>query len=95
VSFGRVIRERRTALGIGMTDMADRLGISAAYWSRIERDMESPPRDQLIERAAAILGLCLDDVFVEAQRLPPDMRTDMAKVVRAYRRLRAIDRTER
>ena len=45
MSFGRIIRERRTALGIGMTDMADRLGISAAYWSRIERDMESPPRD--------------------------------------------------
>ena len=73
-------------------DMADRLGISAAYWSRIERDLESPPRDHLIERAAAILGLQMDDLFVEAQRLPPDMRGDMAKVVRAYRRLRAIDR---
>ena len=95
MSFGGIIRERRIALGIGLTDLADRLQISAAYWSRIERDMESPPRDQLIERAAAILGLRLDDVFVEAQRLPPDMRTDMAKVVRAYRRLRAIDRTER
>ena len=95
MSFGSIIRERRTAMGIGMTDMADRLGISAAYWSRIERDMESPPRDQLIERAAAILGLCLDDVFIEAQRLPPDMRTDLAKVVRAYRRLRAIDRNAR
>ena len=94
MSFGRIIRDRRTELGIGMTDMADRLGISAAYWSRIERDQEKPPRDELIERAAAILGLRMDDVFVEAQRLPPDMRTDMAKVVHAYRRLRAIDRTK-
>jgi hypothetical protein len=53
------------------------------------RDLESPPRDQLIERAAAILGLQMDDLFVKAQRLPPDMRGDMEKVVRAYRRLRA------
>ena len=91
MSFGGVIREKRSALGIALTDMAERLEISAAYWSRIERDLESPPRDQLIERAAAILGIRMDDLFVEAQRLPPDMRTDMAKVVRAYRRLRSID----
>ena len=92
MSFGSVLRERRTDLNIGLTDMAERLGISAAYWSRIERDLESPPRDHLIERAAAILGLLMDDLFVEAHRLPPDMRQDMAKVVRAYRRLRAIER---
>jgi transcriptional regulator with XRE-family HTH domain len=91
VSFGSVIREKRTELGIALTDMAERLEISAAYWSRIERDLESPPRDHLIERAAAILGIRMDDLFVEAQRLPPDMRTDMAKVVRAYRRLRSIN----
>lgn len=89
MSFGPVIRERRTELGIGLVDMAERLGISAPYLSRIERGLESPPRDQLIERAAAILGLQMDDLFVKAQRLPPDMRTDMEKVVRAYRRLRS------
>ena len=92
MSFGSVLRERRTELSIGLTDMAERLGIPAAYWSRIERDLESPPRDQLIERAAAILGVQMDDLYVEARRLPPDMRQDMAKVVRAYRRLRAIER---
>ena len=53
MSFGSVIREKRTELGIALTDMAERLEISAAYWSRIERDLESPPRDHLIERAAA------------------------------------------
>jgi transcriptional regulator with XRE-family HTH domain len=89
MSFGRVIRERRTALEIGLNEFAERLGISPAYWSRIERDQEKPPRDELIERAAAILGVRMDDLFVEAQRLPPDMRADMAKVVTAYRRLRA------
>jgi transcriptional regulator with XRE-family HTH domain len=88
VSFGSVIRERRTALGIGLNDFAERLEISAAYWSRIERDQENPPRDELIERAAAILGVQVDELFVEAQRLPPDMRRDIGRVVLAYRRLR-------
>lgn len=95
MSFGSVLRHRRTELRIALTDMAERLGISVAYWSRIERDLESPPRDELIARAAAILGVQMDDLFVEARRLPPDMRDDMAKVVRAYRRLRAIDGRER
>lgn len=92
MSFGSVVRERRTALGIGLNDFAERLGISPAYWSRIERDHEKPPRDELIERASAILGVRMDDLFVEAQRLPPDMRKDMAKVVLAYRRMRAINK---
>ena len=90
MSFGGVLRERRIALNIGLVDMSERLGISAPYLSRIERGLESPPRDELIERAAAILGVQMDDLFVQARRLPPDMRDDMEKVVRAYRRLRAI-----
>jgi transcriptional regulator with XRE-family HTH domain len=88
MSFGSVIRNRRTALGISLNDLAERLEISPAYWSRIERDHENPPRDELIERAAAILGVQVDELFVEAQRLPPDMRRDIVRVVLAYRRLR-------
>ena len=85
---GAAIRNRRTALGISLNDLAERLEISPAYWSRIERDHENPPRDELIERAAAILGVQVDELFVEAQRLPPDMRRDIGRVVLAYRRLR-------
>ena len=90
MSFGSVIRNRRTALGISLNDLAERLEISPAYWSRIERDHENPPRDELIERAAAILGVQMDELFVEAQRLRPDMRKDMGRVVLAYRRLRFV-----
>ncbi|WP_431304080.1 helix-turn-helix domain-containing protein [Sediminicoccus sp. BL-A-41-H5] len=92
MSFGAVVRSRRIALGIGLNDFSERLGISPAYWSRIERDFEKPPRDELIERAAAILGERLDDLFVEADRLPPDMRREIGKVVVAYRRIRALGR---
>jgi len=90
MAFGDVIRARRTEMCIGLNDMATRLGISAAYWSRIERDLEGPPRDELIVKAAAILALRLDDLFVEARRLPPDMQRDIGRVVLAYRRMRAI-----
>ena len=90
MAFGDLVRGRRTALAIGLNDMAERLGISPGYWSRIERNLDRPPSDEVVERAAAILGIPLDELFVEAQRLPPDMRKDMGGVVLAYRRLRAI-----
>jgi len=88
MGFGLTVREKRTREGIGLNDFAERLGVSPAYWSRVEREQENPPRDDLIERAAAILGVRMDDLFVEAKRLPPDMRDDLKQVVQAYRRLR-------
>jgi transcriptional regulator with XRE-family HTH domain len=88
MSFGASVRAKRIAEGIGLNDFADRLGVSPAYWSRVEREQENPPRDELVEKAAAILGVRLDDLFVEAGRLPPDMRQDLKQVVHAYRRRR-------
>jgi transcriptional regulator with XRE-family HTH domain len=88
--FGDVVRARRTALMISLNDMAERLGISPGYWSRVERSIDGPPSDELVERVAAILGIPMDELFIESQRLPPDMRKDMGRVVLAYRRLRAM-----
>jgi len=90
MAFGDVVRARRTELAIGLNDMAERLGISPGYWSRVERNLDKPPSDEVVQRTAAILGIPLDRLFVEAQRLPPDMRKDMGQVVLAYRRLRSI-----
>jgi transcriptional regulator with XRE-family HTH domain len=90
MSFGRTVREQRNAKGIGLNEFAERLGISPAYLSRIEREHENPPRDELIERIAAILGIDLDELFVKADRLPPDLRKDLPRVVAYYRRGRAI-----
>lgn len=89
VSFGVLVRARRSEARIGLNDFAARLGVSPGYWSRVERDQEKAPRDALIERAAAILGIRLDELFIAAQRLPPDMQRDLPRVVFAYRRLRA------
>jgi len=90
MAFGHSVRERRIAHGIGLNDFAGRLGISPAYWSRVEREQEKPPRDELVERAAAILGVRVDDLFIEAGRLPPDMRRELKDVVQLYRKQRQI-----
>lgn len=90
MGFGASVRARRIAEEIGLNDFAERIGVSPAYWSRVEREQEHPPRDEYVERAAAILGVRLDDLFIEAGRLPPDMREDLKQVVQAYRRRRQL-----
>jgi len=83
--FGSYVRKKREEADIKLTEFARRLEISPAYWSRIENDKENPPKDELIEKAAAILGIPADELFSEASRLPPDMKQDVANIIRMYR----------
>jgi transcriptional regulator with XRE-family HTH domain len=83
--FGTYVRTKREEVGMTLTEFARQLEISPAYWSRIETGRENPPKDELIEKAATILGLSEDELFIEASRLPPDMQDEVAEVVRLYR----------
>ena len=85
MGFGSWVRAKREQAEITLNDFSRRLDISPAYWSRIEREMEKPPKDELIEKAVLILGLSLDQAFIEARRFPPDMTKDIATAVHAYR----------
>ena len=85
MGFGQFIRSKREQSGIVLNDFSRRIGISPAYWSRIERELEKPPRDELIFRASEVLFLNQDEAFIEAGRLPPDLVKDLGRVVRLYR----------
>jgi HTH-type transcriptional regulator, competence development regulator len=88
MAFGSYIRRKREEAGIPLRVLAQRIDISPAYWSRIEREMEKPPKNELMAKAAEVLELDLDEVFIEAKRLPPDMQQDVRGVVHAYRKLK-------
>lgn len=86
MGFGTYIRQKREAQDISLNDFAHRLGISPAYWSRIEREKENSPKDELIKKAAELLGENPDQAFIEASRLPPDMQGEVATLVAMYRK---------
>ena len=52
LSFGAFIRQRRNERGLTLLDVAGALEISIPYLSRIERDREKAPRDELIRDLA-------------------------------------------
>ena len=52
VGFGSFIRSKRIEAGLSVKQLCQLINISLPYWSRIERDIEYPPRDDLIESCA-------------------------------------------
>lgn len=71
--FGETIREMREAQELGLRVAADRLGISPAYLSRIERGKERPPKPELVKKIARLLGGDADLLFRLADSTDPDI----------------------
>ena len=63
----------RQAQGMGLREAAERLGISPAYLSRVERGKERPPRPEIVKRLAALLGGDSDMLFRLAESTDPDL----------------------
>jgi transcriptional regulator with XRE-family HTH domain len=72
-AFGETIREMREAQNLGLRIAAERLGISPAYLSRIERGKERPPRPELIKKIARLVGADSDTLFRLAASTDPDI----------------------
>ena len=89
-SFGSWFRTEREKAGLSLKELATSIGISQAYWSRIERGLELAPKDALIIAACERLGLkTVDQAFIEAERLPPDMQCDLEFAVSLYREFKS------
>ena len=89
MAFGSWIRGEREQAGISLKEFARSIDISPAYWSRIERELELAPKDSLIIAACQRLRLATDRAFIEAERLPPDMKQDLELAVSVYREFKS------
>lgn len=86
--FGETIREMREAQKLGLRAAAERLAISPAYLSRIERGRERPPKPELIKKLARLLGGDPDLLFRLADSTDPDIAEYMNLVPNAPEFLR-------
>ena len=68
-SFGSWFRAEREKAGLSLKELATSIGISQAYWSRIERGLELAPKDALIIAACERLGLSFLPYFPLANGL--------------------------
>ncbi len=90
-SLGRRIKQRRLEKGMTQRELADAVGITVPYMSKIEADRETPT-DEKIQRIAIQLDLNVDELTLAAGRLPEDvmerLTADPAKALEFLRRVR-------
>ncbi|PTL40511.1 helix-turn-helix domain-containing protein [Alkalicoccus saliphilus] len=55
--IGARVRQFRTARGLTMSELADRAGVAKSYLSAIERDLQTNPSIQFIEKIANVLDV--------------------------------------
>ncbi|MEP1076078.1 helix-turn-helix domain-containing protein [Leptolyngbya sp. PL-A3] len=71
--FGDTLRQLRVAQDMGLRETAGRVGISAAYLSRIERGKEPPPKPEVIKELARVLAADPDVLFRLTSTTDPDI----------------------
>jgi transcriptional regulator with XRE-family HTH domain len=72
-NFGETLRNLRLAQDMGLRETALRVGISAAYLSRIERGKEHPPKPETIKALAKTLAADPDVLFRLSSSTDPEI----------------------
>ena len=71
-SLGQRIRTQRLALELTQREVADAVGITVPYMSKIEADRETPTDDKL-KKLAQTLRMNADELILAAGRIPTDV----------------------
>ena len=74
---------------MSLTRLARRTGVSTSYLCRIEREDGRRASDRLLRKLARVLGLPVDEAFVSARRLAPEVVEWLVTNPDAVRRIRA------
>ena len=70
-ALGATLRRLRMESGLGLRDLARRLGVSSAYLSRVEHGLDAPPTPERLEAVAAELGVPPALLLEVGHRLSP------------------------
>lgn len=59
--IGKRVQQLRLAKGLSLTELAERAGVAKSYLSSIERDIQSNPSIQFLEKVGVVLGISVED----------------------------------
>ena len=89
MTFGQRLRELRKAKGLTQRELADRVGLSFTYLSKIENGAMQPPRGKSITALANALDTDPDELFGLAKKVPSQflehINPEVIKLIRALR----------
>jgi transcriptional regulator with XRE-family HTH domain len=93
-SFGGRIRELRKTRNLSLRALADAVGVSFTYISKIENerlDFGDYPSEDLIRKLAIALTTDEDELLLLAKKVPPDIRERVFERPDAFRKIANLD----
>lgn len=97
-TFGAFVRRKRMEKEIGLREMANMIGVSPTYQSKVERDEFPPPAEDKVKAMAKILEIDTDDLLARAGRVASDISeiikrnpVELAALLRTTKGLSAED----
>lgn len=94
MEFSERIRELRKAKNLSLRTLAEAVGVSFTYISKIENDkldFGDYPSEDLIQKLAAALGADEDELLLLARKVPPEIRERVFERPDAFRKLANLD----
>jgi transcriptional regulator with XRE-family HTH domain len=81
--FGEILRDSRISAGVGLRELARKIGKSPGYLSDVENGNVPPPSEAVILNIAAALGVGKEALLRAASKLDPEVSEYVAHEPRA------------
>lgn len=80
--IGEKIKQLRTEKKMSISELAERAGVAKSYLSSIERNLQTNPSIQFIEKISTVLGTTVNDLLREEKISgPEDLDNEWLKIV--------------
>ena len=92
--FGEKIKELRKAKNLGQRALAEQVGISFTYLSKIENDKLASaefPSEDTIKKLAKALGADADELLLMAKKVPDSIKKRVIERPDAFRKFASLD----
>ncbi len=63
--IGERVKRYRKERGLSLTELADRAGVAKSYLSSIERNIQSNPSIQFLEKISSVLGINVETLLLD------------------------------
>ncbi|MGM0874193.1 MAG: helix-turn-helix domain-containing protein [Bacillota bacterium] len=69
--IGPRIKKYRTQKNLSLSELAERAGVAKSYLSSIERNLQSNPSVQFLEKVSVVLGVSVNTLLEEQSETDP------------------------
>ncbi|SDK03571.1 helix-turn-helix domain-containing protein [Sediminibacillus albus] len=81
--IGEKIKQLRQEKKMSLSELADQAGVAKSYLSSIERNLQTNPSIQFIEKVSAVLGVSINDLLMkeDSEEMKKQLDEDWLKLV--------------